>query len=332
MLCEVGHGAESKLAHDINDLLDVSRISSGKIELQREWVTVSDMVESALEANRSTIAEAGLELQVSFEDPERLLEVDATRLPQVISNVLHNAAKFTPRGGKISLETELVAAGSTPPELILRITDTGVGIPKESLPKIFGLFAQVHAERSVQHGGLGIGLALARKLIELHGGSIQADSAGPGQGSVFTIRIPASATHSEGVAASAAAPANLAGLQVLVVDDNRDAADSIGLLISELGAAVRIAYDGAQALEALKDFDPALVLLDIGMPALDGYQACQQIRRAKGAAVSIIAVTGWGQEADRRRAAEAGFDAHLTKPMDLSHLITLAESARARHP
>jgi signal transduction histidine kinase len=323
---QVGHAV-----HLIDDLLDVSRISSGKIELQRELVTVSDVVESAVEANRSAIAEAGLELQLSFDDPDRLLDVDATRLSQVISNVLHNATKFTPRGGTITLRTELVADRPTQPELILRITDTGVGMPKESLPKVFGLFTQVHAESAVRHGGLGIGLALAQKLIELHGGSIEADSAGPGEGSVFTIRIPAPVTHSDSAARAPAATDNLSGLRVLVVDDNSDAADSIGLLISEFGGVVRIAYDGAQALEVLKNFDPALVLLDIGMPDLDGYQACEQIRRQKGTAVSIIAVTGWGQEADRRRAAQAGFDAHLTKPVELSQLAALVATIRPRN-
>jgi signal transduction histidine kinase/ActR/RegA family two-component response regulator len=321
---QVGHAV-----HLIDDLLDVSRISSGKIVLQRELITVSDMVESAVEANRAAIAEAELELHVDLENPDRLLEVDTTRLPQVISNILHNATKFTPRRGKITLVTEWVT-DRTGPMLVLRITDTGVGIPKESLTRVFGLFTQVHAESSVQQGGLGIGLALAQKLINLHGGSIEADSAGPGQGSVFTVRIPMPANYAEAAAAIAAASDDLNGLSVLVVDDNRDAADSIGLLISELGAKVRIAYTGMQALQILREFDPALVLLDIGMPDINGYQACEQIRRLKGAAVSIVAVTGWGQDADRKRTAAAGFDAHLTKPVNLEQLVALAQEARAR--
>ncbi len=314
----------------IDDLLDISRISSGKIELQREWVTVSDVVESAVEANRSAIAEAGIELQLNFDDPDRLLEVDATRMSQSISNILHNATKFTPRGGKITLRSDLVMDNATQPELILRISDTGVGIPKESLPTVFGLFTQVHADSAVRHGGLGIGLALAQKLVQLHGGLIQADSPGSGQGSVFTILLPAPAAHPLGTTHGPAATAPLSGLRILVVDDNSDAADSIGLLISELGGLVRIAYNGAQALQVFKEFDPTLVLLDIGMPDLDGYQTCEQIRREKGDEVMIFAVTGWGQETDRRRTTEAGFDAHLTKPIELSQLAALAANGQRR--
>jgi signal transduction histidine kinase len=326
---QIGHAV-----HLIDDLLDVSRISSGKIELQRELVTVSILVESAVESNRTAIAAGSLDLDIKIEEPARLLEVDPTRLSQVISNVLHNAAKFTPRGGKITLQTEWVPGTASHSQLVIRITDTGVGIPKESLPKVFGLFTQVHAERSVRHGGLGIGLALARKLIELHGGSIEADSEGPGLGSVFTIRLPVRAAHGDEAAEDALPAEGLAGMRVLVVDDNSDAADSMGLLISELGAEVQVAYDGVNALKAVRDFGPTLVLLDIGMPGLDGYEACQQIRREKGSAVSIVAVTGWGQDADRRRTADAGFDAHLTKPVELEELTAFAtrfSSKTAKH-
>jgi signal transduction histidine kinase/CheY-like chemotaxis protein len=312
----------------IDDLLDLSRINSGKIELQREFVTVSGLVDSALETNRSAIATAGLELLVEMDQPERMVEVDPTRLSQVISNVLHNATKFTPTGGKITLRVEV--AERRAPELILQITDTGVGIPRESLPRIFGLFAQAHVESTVRHGGLGIGLALARKLIELHGGSIEADSAGPGLGSVFTIRLPVRAVPRKPAATHVPTTESLAGMRVLVVDDNPDAADSMALLICDLGAEVRVAYDGVNALNAVRDFDPSLILLDIGMPGLDGYEACQRIRREKGAAVAIVAVTGWGQEADRRRTTEAGFDAHLTKPVELAQLTAFATRVSAR--
>jgi signal transduction histidine kinase len=319
---QIGHAVRL-----IDDLLDVSRISSGKIELQREAVTLTMLVESAVEANREALATAGLELQVELDDPNRLLDVDPTRLPQVISNILHNAIKFTPRGGKITLRSEFESAGEA--ELILRIADTGVGIDRQFLPTIFGLFAQVHSDSAVQHGGLGIGLALARSLVELHGGSIIADSAGPGQGSEFTIRIPAPETSPMKTAGISKTNEDLTGIRVLVVDDNQDAADSIGLLIGDFGAEVRVAYDGVGALAALKDFDPSLVLLDIGLPDLNGYEVCRQIRGIKGGTVSVVAVTGWGQDADRSRALEAGFDAHLTKPVDPDRLAALAAATRA---
>ncbi len=322
---QIGHAVRL-----IDDLLDVSRISSGKIELQRDPVTLSSLVESAVEANREALATAGLELEVDLDNPNRLLNVDPTRLQQVISNILHNAIKFTPQGGKITLRSEFVSPGeSVPPELILQIADTGVGIDRHLLPTIFGLFTQVHSDSAVRHGGLGIGLALARSLVELHGGSISADSAGAGQGSEFTIRVPAPPITPMRAAETLKATDNLAGIRVLVVDDNQDAADSIGLLIGDLGAEVRVAYDGAGALAALKEFDPSLVLLDIGLPDLNGYEACQQMRAIKGGAVSIVAVTGWGQDEDRRRALDAGFDAHLTKPVDPDRIAALAAATRA---
>jgi signal transduction histidine kinase len=322
---QIGHAVRL-----IDDLLDVSRISSGKIALQREPVTLTSLVESAVEANREALATAGLELQVELDHPNRLLDVDPTRLPQVISNILHNAIKFTPRGGKITLRSEFVSAAETVPnELLLKIADTGVGIDRQLLPTIFGLFTQVHSDSAVRHGGLGIGLALARSLLELHGGSISADSEGPGQGSEFTIRVPVPAISPMRTAEISKTTDNLTGIRVLVVDDNQDAADSIGLLIGDFGAEVRVAYDAAGALAALKEFDPSLVLLDIGLPDLNGYEACQQIRGIKGGAVSIVAVTGWGQDEDRRRAMDAGFDAHLTKPVDPDRLAALAAATRA---
>lgn len=324
---QVGHAVRL-----IDDLLDVSRISSGKIKLQLELVTVADVIESAVETNRTAIAEAGLELQIDLDNADRMLEVDPTRFSQVISNVLHNATKFTPQGGKITLRTEWAPSNLGRQELIVSIKDTGVGIPEESLPKVFGLFAQVHGENSVRQGGLGIGLALAQKLIELHGGSIEAQSAGLGQGSVFKIHIPAPPSRAVGPAQSPAATDHLAGLEILVVDDNVDAADSLGLLLEDFGAVVRIAYDATHALEALKRFYPALVLLDIGLPDLNGFEACREIRRERGREVLIVAITGWGQDADRQRAAEAGFDAHLTKPVELSHVVALAATARPRRP
>jgi signal transduction histidine kinase len=311
----------------IDDLLDVSRIATGKIVLQRQPVMLSNLVNSVVEANRGAITAAGLKLNVHLDDPHRLLEVDPTRLSQVIGNILHNATKFTPEGGTITLVAdEEPATGASGRDLVLRIADTGIGIHKDLLPTIFGLFTQVHSDSFSRHGGLGIGLALARKLVELHGGTIRADSPGPGLGTEFTVRIPATLPQLELVAAPSPSY-RLDDQRILVVDDNVDAADSTALLITQLGGEVKVAYDGMNALELLTTFDASLVLLDIGMPGLDGYETCARMRRAKGDSLRIVAVTGWGQEEDRRRAAQAGFNAHLTKPVNPAHLAGLATGA-----
>jgi signal transduction histidine kinase len=308
----------------IDDLLDVSRIASGKIVLQRQPVVLSSLIGSVVEANRGAITTAGLDFELRLDDPDRFIEVDATRFSQVIGNILQNAIKFTPPGGKITLRTQEEAGRSgSPAQLVLSISDTGIGIEKSQLPAIFGLFTQVHTDSSSRHGGLGIGLALAQKLVELHGGSIRADSAGAGRGSQFTVKIPAALPSVDAVSLPAVTP-RLKGQRVLITDDNVDAADSMALLMSELGGEVRVAYDGARALEILREFDASLVLLDIGMPGMDGYQTCKRIRDQRGAGLRIVAVTGWGQGEDRRRAAEAGFDAHLTKPVSPAHLAELA--------
>jgi signal transduction histidine kinase len=303
----------------IDDLLDVSRISSGKVELKHQTVSLWSLVDSAVEANRGAIAAAGLQLELRVDDPDRQLSVDPTRMSQVLANILHNATKFTGSGGTITLATELAGA-----EQVFRVTDTGVGIAIDSLPTIFQLFTQIRPDSSQRHGGMGIGLALARSLVEMHGGTIDAESAGAGHGSTFVVRVPVG-----GGALQASAPERgpvdaLAGLRVLVVDDNQDAADALGELLTQHGSKVRVAYLAEPALELLDDFDPSLVLLDIGLPTIDGYEACRRMREAKGAGVRVIALTGWGQEEDRRRATEAGFDAHLTKPVDLARLAAIA--------
>jgi CheY-like chemotaxis protein len=241
----------------------------------------------------------------------------------VISNLVQNATKFTGTGGKITINAAVEpATQSAVPDLVLTVADTGIGIEAHELPRVFDLFAQAHPGGYDRHAGLGIGLALARSLVELHGGSITASSAGIGKGSVFTVRVPApvlTPTETAGVHTAR----SLRGLPVLVVDDNRDAADAMMLLVSQLGGEGRVAYDGFSALAALDEFSAAVVLLDIGMPGLDGYQTCRKIREKKGAAVCVVAVTGWGQEQDRQLAAAAGFDAHMTKPADPEQLIEL---------
>ena len=308
----------------IDDLLDVSRITSGKVELKLETVTLGNLVDSAVEANRSAIAAAGLELELQIDAPERRLHVDPTRMSQILSNVLHNATKFTGTGGKITLSTELSVRGGQA-EQVLRITDTGVGITADQLPTIFDLFTQIRPDSSTRHGGMGIGLALARSLVSMHGGTVTAESAGAGKGSTFIIRIPAACEPAREMPQPVGGvTARLAGLRVLVVDDNEDAADTLGELLSEHGSEVRVSYLAEPAIELLGQFNPAIVLLDIGLPHMDGYEACRRMRRLKGQDVRIVALTGWGQEADRQRALDAGFDAHLTKPVDFERLAEIA--------
>jgi signal transduction histidine kinase len=315
----------------IDDLLDVSRISSGKVELKHETVGLWSLVDTAVEANRGAIAAAGLHLELSVDDPDRRLHVDPTRMSQVLSNILHNATKFTPTGGTIKLSTDLAAGeGHRHADQVFRISDTGVGIPHDRLPTIFELFTQIRPDSSMRHGGMGIGLALARSLVEMHGGTVTAESEGLGRGSSFVVRIPTAAMLPPQVQpAEQGASGRLAGLRVLVVDDNQDAADALGDLLTHYGSEVQVSYLAEPAIELLDDFDPSIVLLDIGMPNVDGYEACRRIREKKGAAVRIVALTGWGQEEDRRRASDAGFDAHLTKPVDFERLVDIASAGRA---
>jgi signal transduction histidine kinase/ActR/RegA family two-component response regulator len=320
----------AQVVHLIDDLLDVSRIRSGKVQLKREWVSLRSLVENALEAHRAQITAGGIELVVELDEPERQLEVDPTRLSQVISNVLHNAVKFTAKGGRIAIQaTAQPATSGAGLEQVLRITDSGVGIAAAMLPNIFDLFTQARSDSS-RHGGMGIGLALSRNLMTLHGGSIEASSDGAGHGSAFVIRLPMGTP-----AAAAPAPAredgdgdaHLAGLRVLVVDDNQDAADGVAMLLTMCGGEVRVAYDATRIVDDVRSFAPGLVLLDIGLPGMDGYQACRHVREEIGSAVRIVALTGWGQEEDQRRAKAAGFDAHLTKPVDLASLARIASQA-----
>lgn len=309
----------------IDDLLDVSRITSGKVELRHETVTLGSLVDTAVEANRGAIAAAGLTLHLQIDEPERRLHVDPTRLSQVLSNVLHNATKFTDAGGEITLRAYWSAArGQAPAEQVFRITDTGLGIEAELLPTIFELFTQIRPDSSKRHGGMGIGLALSRSLVELHGGTVTAESGGPGTGSTFVIRIPAvSPVMQASPLVVPSVAAKLAGLRVLVVDDNQDAADALGLLLAQHGSEVRVSYLAETAIDLLSEFKPSIVLLDIGLPFVDGYEACRRMREMNGADLRIVALTGWGQEEDRRRAVEASFDAHLTKPVDFERLADI---------
>jgi CheY-like chemotaxis protein len=308
------------LVRMIDDLLDVSRITAGKIELKREPVSISSLVETAIEANRAALTAGNLDLTVDLEDPELILDVDATRLSQVISNLLQNAAKFTPSQGKIAVgaKLELDAAGDR--VLVLKVLDSGIGIPAEMLPRVFDLFAQAESTIDKKQMGLGIGLALARRLIELHGGNIEARSDGPNSGSEFIIRLPAPNVDRAPDVEQKTANNVLQGLSVLVIDDNQDAADVMGMFLEDMGASTRVVYDGASGIAVLSEFLPSVALIDIGMPIMNGYETCRRIRAQHGFSISLIALTGWGQQQDQKTAAEAGFNAHLTKPADLDQV------------
>jgi PAS domain S-box-containing protein len=323
---QIGH-----MVRLIDDLLDVSRITSGKIHLQRQAASLAEIVNGAVEANRGGIEAAGLLLSIQLPERQPLLFVDPTRFVQVISNLLHNAAKFTDAGGRIMVRGELVSDGSGGDELVLSVSDTGVGISGEMLPRVFDLFSQGERSTHRPQAGLGIGLALARRLTEMHGGRIDARSAGPGCGSEFTISMPvldAVAALSDGPPSAAARPE--VKRRVLIVDDNADAADTLASLVRTLGGEARTAADGPSGIECASEFTPDVILLDIGMPGMDGYEACRRIRQERfGRRAFIVAITGWGQDGDKRRAAEAGFDAHLTKPADPVVLERLLAEAPA---
>lgn len=315
----------SQMVRLIDDLLDVSRITSGKIQLQRAPVLLSDIVSNAIEAHKAGFDVAQVELTVDVPTVPILLDVDRSRMVQVISNLLHNAIKFTPALGKVSVVARVSPSKMTEgaSALNIRVTDNGVGIDDDVLPHIFELFTQGNSLRGRGDPGLGIGLALARHLVELHGGQIDATSAGVNKGSVFVIELPMPRSPAAETSDLESQKKHLSQ-RVLIVDDNKDAAESMALLIEALGGQARVEHDGAHGLKALAEFQPAVVLLDIGMPGMSGYEACRLMRaEPRGGALKIVAVSGWGQEQDKQRSVDAGFDAHLTKPANLKSLEKL---------
>ena len=311
----------------IDDLLDLSRVSRGRIELKHERADLATLVQGALDVCGSAIAAASHRLTVNLPGEPLPLNCDPTRIVQVICNLLSNAVKYTPPGGHITL-----AARRKDGVVELSVRDTGMGIPAEMLTRVFDMFTQVpHAiERS--QGGLGIGLTLVKRLVELHGGTVEARSPGPGRGSEFVVRLP-ERVHEQpppSVAVLAEKPAALRR-RILVADDNRDAADSLAYMLRIGGHDVRTAYDGQQALDVAQTFLPSLALLDLGMPRVNGYDAARRLRQSEhGRDMLLIALTGWGQPDDRNRSLAAGFDHHLVKPVDPSMLERLvALPARA---
>jgi signal transduction histidine kinase len=318
-----------QMARLVDDLMDVSRISHGRIELRKRTVDVAEVARRAIETSRPLIAARGHHLDVTLPSEPLLAEADPTRLEQVFSNLLNNAAKYTEPGGRIHLAAERVDGHA-----VIRVRDSGIGISPEQLSGLFEMFAQGDRSLERAQGGLGIGLGLARSLVEMHGGTVRADSAGPGRGSEFTVRLPllAAAPEAAGPPATAASPASglSGGLRVLVVDDNQDSADSMALLLQIRGYEVRTAYDGLEAVTAAAEFAPSMVLLDIGLPKMNGYEAARRIRQQPGGKdLKLVALTGWGQEEDKRRALAAGFDLHVTKPLEPALLEQLLASAVA---
>jgi PAS domain S-box-containing protein len=312
----------------VDDLLDVARISMGKIELQRERVALNEVIALAIEAMRERLEQRELHLDLHLGGQELCVEGDRVRLTQVFTNLLSNAVKYTPRGGRIQVRLEVDGE-----QAAVSIADTGIGIPAWALPHVFDLFSQVRIHQEQSEGGLGLGLSLVRSLVALHGGSVGAASDGAGRGSTFTVRLPRVDGQWPSIQDSghaALAPASSA-LQVLVADDNEDAAMTLASLLEFEGHQVRVAFDGEQAVASATAQRPDVAFLDLGMPRLDGMEAARRLRGLPaGRRMLIVALTGWGQEKDRDRTREAGFDAHLVKPPRLTDLVEILKRATER--
>src|SRR3979490_2101341 len=315
-------GQLSHLTRLVDDLLDVARITRGKINLSREPIELGALIARAVEIVQPLIQERGHQFTSEIPDGTLTVDADPLRLTQAFGNVLGNAAKYTERGGRISLSVCLRGA-----EAEIRVRDNGIGIPAEVLPRIFDLFTQLDRRSDHPHSGLGIGLALVRRLLQMHGGSIAAHSEGAGLGSEFVIRLPPlpGATQSgDGRASTAPEDAPPVRRRILVADDNADALQTLATVLELGGHEVFSAANGSLALESAERHLPEVALLDIGMPLLDGYEVARRIRaQAWGKRITLVAITGWGQESDRRRSQEAGFDSHLVKPLDLVKLTQL---------
>jgi PAS domain S-box-containing protein len=327
-----GVGADHRLLHVfdrqlrhltrlVDDLMEVSRITQGRMQLRRAPLDLGALVRGAAQDLAATMTAARHTLTVTAQEEPVVVDGDATRLAQVVINLLTNAAKYTPDGGRIALHLEC-----EPGLAVVRVRDSGIGIPAEALASVFEMFSQLEPALERARGGLGIGLALVRGIVVLHGGSVHADSAGTGCGSEFTVRLPLAA------GAECAPNANVqtatghpAALRVMVVDDNRDAAETLTMALELSGCETAVAHSAGAALELAAGFKPQVGLLDIGLPDMNGYELARRLRQAPGceAGLVLIAATGWGQEKDRQRAFEAGFDHHLTKPIDFDQLRLL---------
>lgn len=316
-IVEIVQRQVSQLVRLVDDLMEVSRITRGKLDLRNEPIELHEVLRSAVEISEPLIRRGRHELTLSLPPQPLRLNADMLRLTQVFANLLNNAAKYTDPGGHIR-----VTAREEGNQVAVSVCDDGVGISKEQLPRVFDMFLQVRQTAGPHRGGLGIGLTMVRNLVEMHGGSVEAHSAGIGKGSEFIVRLP---LMQQGASRSpqteTARLGSLAGQRILVVDDNRDAADTLHMMLRDAGADVSAVYDGPAALATLPELKPQVAILDIGMPGMDGYELARHIRNIpQFRDIRIIALSGWGQEADRARSAQSGIDQHLTKPVDLQLL------------
>jgi signal transduction histidine kinase len=305
----------------LDDLLDISRVTRGTLALRMQATELSSVVESAVETARPTIDSKRHVLSVSVPPEAIQFTADPLRVAQVLSNLLTNAAKYTDPEGQIRLTADCEGE-----DVVIRVTDSGIGISAAALPKVFNMFSQVHSNTDRSEGGLGIGLALAQGLIDLHGGTIEANSAGLGCGSEFTVRLPRRllAQAAKSTSNMTVAPAVTLRRRILIADDNRDSAETLAALLRLEGHEVTSVHDGPVALTAFHEIKPDVALLDIGMPGLTGYEVARRMRQSgAGTALTLIAITGWGQDVDKERAFAAGFDHHLTKPVDPHRLVEL---------
>jgi len=320
----------------VDDLLDVSRITRGKLDLRRERIELASVVHDAVEAASSLVQQMEGDLTVTLPPQPIYLNADPARMAQVVGNLLNNACKFTGKKGSIWLTVELACGRRQPPDVpeqaVIRVRDSGIGIAADQLPRIFDMFMQVDTslERSVS--GLGIGLMLVKTLVELHGGTVEVHSAGIGQGTELVVRLPTmAATHQQSPPEPATSdPAAMTACRILVVDDNRDSALTLAMLLKMNGHQTQTAHDGLEAVSSAEVFLPDVILLDIGMPKLNGYEACRRIREQPwGQKMVLVALTGWGQDEDRRNSKDAGFNGHIVKPVDLAALTKLLSELQA---
>jgi signal transduction histidine kinase/ActR/RegA family two-component response regulator len=316
-----------QLVRITDDLLDVARIAQNKIDLRTDRIDLRSVIHGAVEATRPMIDAQGHTLVLDLPQQPLWADADPTRLGQAFSNLLNNAAKYTERGGRIQVRA---APSDSMAEII--IADTGIGIATEMLPRIFDLFAQVRDYRDRTQGGLGIGLTLARRLIELHGGSIEAASDGPGLGSRFVVRLNLAPVQAPTLAPRTRDDVPTPLARVLIAEDNADTAEMLRLMLAFKGHDVKVAIDGLQAVEIAGTFKPHVAFIDIGMPRMDGHDAARRIRDRLGQRVMLVALTGWGQDEDKRRSIESGFDRHLTKPPEPEVLDRLIAERLAQFP
>ncbi|MCA1857038.1 response regulator [Massilia oculi] len=314
------------LTHLVDDLMEVSRITQDKMELRREAVDLAALARAAVCDTAGLMEQARHSLELALPEQPVTVDADPTRINQVLVNLLTNATKYTPPGGHIGLSLAIEEDRGTGAHAVLAVSDNGIGLPPHALGTVFDMFSQLEPALKRARGGLGIGLSLARGIVELHGGSITADSEGEGRGSRFTVRLPLA----QGAARiQAAAPAWPAPARILVVDDNADAADMLLMALEQFGCEVRTANSAGAALALVQEFAPEVALLDIGLPDLNGYELAQRLRALDaGRGMRLIAATGWGQEKDRQRAFDAGFDHHLTKPIDFERLRSVLAAPR----